>query len=310
VSAPTFVVTFLGTGSGVPTTTRNLACVAVQRGGELFLFDCGEAAQIQYRRAGLGFARLAGIFISHMHGDHVTGLMGLLMSLQMADRAQPLLLVGPRDLAEYIRCSRRALHTNFGYPLQIVEARPGEAVRETPEYRIWCHALDHRLFCLGYAFEEFPRPGRFDLAAARALGVPEGPLYGQLQHGASVTLPDGRAVQPDQVLGPPRPGARIAYCTDTRPCPAAVELGRDADLLIYEGTFAADMAAEAAQKGHSTVVDAADIARAAGARRLAITHISPRYVDPAPLLAQARAVFPDTLIAEDLTKVEIYPREE
>jgi ribonuclease Z len=304
------VVTFLGTGSGVPTTARNLACVAVQRGGELFLFDCGEAAQIQYRRAGLGFARLTGIFISHLHGDHVTGLMGLLMSLQMADRIQPLLLVGPRGLAEYVRCSRRALHTRFGYPLQIVEADAGQVVRETDAYRVWCDALDHRLFCLGYAFEERARPGRFDLAAARALGVPEGPLFGRLQRGEAVELPDGSSIRPEQVLGAPRPGARIAYCTDTRPCPAAVALGREADLLIYEGTFAADMADEAARKGHSTVVEAAQIAVAASARRLAITHISPRYTDPAPLAEQARAVFPETLIAEDLTRVEIFSREE
>jgi ribonuclease Z len=284
--------------------------VAVQRGGELFLFDCGEAAQIQYRRAGLGFARLTGIFISHLHGDHVTGLMGLLMSLQMADRTQPLLLVGPAGLGEYVRASRRALHTHFGYPLQILEARGGQVVRETEAYQIRCDALDHRLFCLGYAFEEHPRPGRFDVEEARALGVPEGPLFGRLQRGETVTLPDGKLVRADQVLGPPRPGAKIAYCTDTRPCPAAVELGRGADLLIYEGTFAADMPEDAALKGHSPVVEAAGIARDAGARRLAITHISPRYTDAAPLLAQARALFPETLIAHDLTRVEIYPREE
>jgi ribonuclease Z len=310
VSAPTFVVTFLGTGSGVPTTARNLACVAVQRGGELFLFDCGEAAQIQYRRAGLGFARLTGIFISHMHGDHVTGLMGLLMSLQMADRTQPLQIVGPRGLADYIRCSRRGLHTSFGYPLQITEASAGQVVRETDAYRIWCDALDHRLFCLGFAFEELPRPGRFDLAAAHALGVPEGPLFGRLQRGESVELPDGRRVRPEEVLGPARPGAKVAYCTDTRPCRSAVTLGAAADLMIYEGTFAAEMAQEAAQKGHSTVVEAAEMAREAGARRLAITHISPRYTDPSPLLAQAREVFPETIIAEDLTRVEIFAREE
>jgi ribonuclease Z len=245
-----------------------------------------------------------------MHGDHVTGLMGLLMSLQMADRTQPLQVVGPRGLADYIRCSRRGLHTSFAYPLQIMEASPGQVVRETGAYRVWCDALDHRLFCLGYAFEELPRPGRFDLAAARALGVPEGPLFGRLQRGESVELPDGRQVRPAEVLGPSRPGAKIAYCTDTRPSPAAVTLGAGADLFIHEGTFDAEMAQEAAHKGHSTVVQAAEVARAAEVRRLAITHISPRYTDPAPLLAQACAVFPETMIAEDLTRVEIFAREE
>jgi ribonuclease Z len=310
VSAPTFVVTFLGTGSGVPTLTRNLACVAVQRGGELFLFDCGEAAQIQYRRAGLGFARLTGIFISHLHGDHITGLMGLLMSLQMADRTLPLALVGPPGLAEYVRCSRRALHTHFAYPMRILEARSAQLVRATESYEIRCEALDHRLLCFGYAFEERPRPGRFDVEAARELGIPEGPMFGRLQRGEPVTLPDGRLVRPGQVLGPSRPGAKLAYCTDTRPCPAAVALARGADLLIHEGTFDADLADEAARKGHSTVVEAAGIAREAGVRRLAITHLSPRYIDPRPLLARAQAVFPETIIAEDLTRIEIYPREE
>lgn len=309
-AAPALIVTFLGTGSGAPTLDRNLACVAVQRQGELFLFDCGEAAQIQYRRAGLGFAPLAAVAISHMHGDHVTGLMGLLMSLQMAGRSEPLEVYGPPGLAEYVRCSRAALRTRFAYPLRIRELGEPGMLRETAAYRLLARPLDHRLFCLGFRLEEHARPGRFHLEAACRLGVPEGPMFGRLQHGEAVTLPDGTAVLPEQVLGPGRPGASLAYCTDTRPCEAAVELARGVDLLIHEGTFEGGLSAEARRKGHSTVTDAARIARAAGARELVITHLSPRYHDPGWLRAQAREVFPATRIARDLLTVEVFHREE
>ncbi|MBI3910266.1 MAG: ribonuclease Z [Armatimonadetes bacterium] len=308
--APAYTVTFLGTSSGVPTLQRNLSSVAIQREGELFLFDCGEAAQIQYRRAGLGFAPLAGICVTHLHGDHVTGLMGLLMSLQMAERIEPLAICGPPGIREYVRLNRRALHTRFAYPIQFIEADTAAVLREADGYRLLCAPLEHRLLCLGFALMEKPRPGRFNLEAARVLGIPEGPLYGRLQSGEPVSLPDGRTVLPEQVLGPPRPGASVAFCTDTRPCAAAVDLARDTDLLIYEGTFDASSATEAHRKGHSTVAEAAQIALAAGVRRLAITHLSPRYRDVEPLLEQARAIFPNTLMARDLMQLEVYRRDE
>jgi ribonuclease Z len=309
LSAPAFTIQFLGTGSGTPSLDRNLACVAVQREGELFLFDCGEAAQIQYRRAGLGFGPLTAIALSHMHGDHVTGLMGLLMSLQMADRSEPLDLYGTPGLGEYLRCNKRALQTEFGYRVNLREERGEAVLKETAEYRLLCAPLDHRQLCLGFRFEEHPRPGRFHLETARALGIPEGPLFGRLQRGETVTLPDGRAVAPDDVLGPARPGAVVVYCTDTRPCDAAVELARGADLLIHEGTFDATMPREAHRKGHSTVADAARVARDAGVRQLVITHLSPRYQDVGWLLDQARAIFPETRIARDLMRVEVFHRE-
>lgn len=308
-TAPALTVTFLGTGSGVPSPERGLASVAVQRQGELILFDCGEATQIQYRRAALGFAPLSTIAISHMHGDHVTGLMGLLMSLQMADREEPLDLFGATGVGEYVRVNKRCLHTRFGYELRVQEADGPMVFRETEEYRISAAPLDHRLLCLGFRLEEKPRPGRFSLETARALGVPEGPLFGRLQRGEAVTFDDGRNITPEQVLGPARPGAVFAYCTDTRPCDNAVELARGADLLIYEGTFEGGMEVEARKKGHSTVVDAARIAAAAGVRELVITHLSPRYGDTGFLRDQARAVFPNTRIARDLMRVEVMHRE-
>lgn len=309
MAAPALVVTFLGTGGGVPSLERNLPCVAVQRQGELFLFDCGEAAQIQYRRAGLGFAPLRAICITHLHGDHVTGLMGLLMSLGMADRTEPLEVYGPPGLGDYIRWNRKALGTAFPYPIALREEAGQVTFLETEAYRLTGAPLDHRGLCLGYRLEEHDRPGRFDLATARSLGVPEGPLFGLLQRGQAVTLEDGRTISPDAVLGPARPGAKLAYCTDTRPCKAALELAQGVDLLIYEGTFEGGMEAEARRKGHSTVADAARIAREAGVGQLVMTHLSPRYGNVEPLLEQARQIFPNTRIARDLARFEVMHRE-
>jgi ribonuclease Z len=264
------------------------------------------------RRAGLGWGRLEALLISHMHGDHVTGLPGVMMSLQMIGREAPLTVIGPPGIGAWIRCFRRSLQTGFGYEVRIVENDGPAVVWETPEYEIVCAPLDHRLFCLGFALRERPRPGRFDVAAALALGVPMGELFGRLQRGDAVDISDGggtRRVTPDQVLGPPRPGLAVAYCTDTRPCAGSVELARGADLLIHEGTFDSTMAEEAAAKGHSTVVEAALIAREADVRHLFITHISPRYVDVSPLKEQARAVFPATGFARDGKVVTLERRE-
>lgn len=296
-------IVFLGTSSGTPTLARYLAAVALVREGEILLFDCGEGTQMRFRRAGLRFSRLSRIFISHLHGDHVTGLPGLLMSLQMAERAAPVHLCGPPGIEEFVWTLKRLLHTHFAYELEITEATGSQVVCDVPAYRVECAPLEHRLFCLGYAFTEKDRPGEFNVAEAHRLGVPEGPLFGQLQRGETIALEGGRTVRPEQVLGPPRRGRKVAYCTDTRPCANAVELARGADLLIHEGTFAADLAEEAKMKSHSTVVEAAEVARQAQVGQLFITHLSPRYVDVDLLREQAAAVFPKVTIATDLLEV-------
>lgn len=298
-------IVFLGTGSGTPTLARYLAAVALVREGEILLFDCGEGTQMRFRRAGLRFSRLSRIFISHLHGDHVTGLPGLLMSLQMAERLAPVHLCGPPGIAELVWTLKRLLHTHFRYDLEISEATGPQVVCDVPAYQVECAPLDHRLFCLGFALTEKDRPGEFNVAAASRLGVPAGPLFGRLQRGETIVLEGGQTVRPEQVLGPPRRGRKIAYCTDTRPCTNAVELAREADLLIHEGTFAADLAEEAKMKSHSTVAEAAEIARQAKVGRLFITHLSPRYVDTGPLQEQAAAVFPNVIIATDLLEITL-----
>jgi ribonuclease Z len=317
----------LGTSSGKPTLKRNVSATAVVREGEWLLFDCGEATQMQIQRAGLSPNKLTAIFITHLHGDHFNGLPGLLSTMALDRRERGLTLIGPPGIREYLDTLARLKILFVNYPLEVREidggahgtpeerrrepAYPGAregglaVVYEAAEYVVYARPIDHRIFALGYRVEERPRPGRFDLERARALGVPEGPMYGRLQAGNDVQLPDGRVAHPADVLGPTRPGKVIAYCTDTRPCAAALELARDADLLIHEATYTEDLSAEAREFGHSTAAQAARVAAESGARRLLITHFSTRFADVTPLLEEAAAIFKETTIANDLVEFEV-----
>jgi ribonuclease Z len=304
----------LGTSSGKPTLHRNVSAMAVVREGEWLLFDCGEATQTQVMRAGLSPNRLAAIFITHLHGDHFNGLPGFLSTMGLDRRERPLALAGPRGIRQYLDVLARLKILYVNYPIDVKEFAPADfrdsdsqslLVYETPAYEVIAAPLNHRIFAIGYRVEERPRPGKFDVERARALGIPAGPLYGRLQSGHSIQLEDGRVIDPREVVGPPRPGKSVAYCTDTRPCESSVALGRNADLLIHEATYTEDLIEEAEDFGHSTASQAARIAERAAARRLLITHFSTRYPDSSPLLEEARAIFADTLMARDLMEVEV-----
>lgn len=298
----------LGISSGKPTLRRNVSALAVAREAEWLLFDCGEGTQMQIGRAGLNPSRLAAVFITHLHGDHFNGLSGLLATMGLDRRVKDLSLVGPAGISEYLDVLARLKILYVNYPLRLseyAEMRRPRVVYDAEQYAVSALELDHRVFDMGYRVEERPRPGRFDVARARELGVPEGPLFGRLQSGHAVHLPDGRRIEPPEVLGPPRPGKSVAYCTDTRPCDASVELARGVDLLIHEATFTEELSGEAREFGHSTAAQAARIAKRAGVRRLLITHFSTRYPDPSQLLEEARAIFPETALAEELVAVEV-----
>ncbi|HEX8184185.1 MAG TPA: ribonuclease Z [Blastocatellia bacterium] len=298
----------LGTSSGKPTLKRNVSALAVAREGEWMLFDCGEGTQMQIPRAGLNSSRLSAIFITHLHGDHFNGLSGLLSTMGLDRRTRELTLVGPHGMREYLDTLGRLKILFVNYPLKIKEysSISGPAlVYETADYSVSAYALDHRVFAIGYRIQERPRPGRFNVERAAALGVPEGPLFGRLQSGKDVQLDDGRIIHPSDVLGPPRQGKAVAYCTDTRPFAGSIELSRNVDLLIHEATFTEELAEEAREYGHSTAAQAARIARDSAARQLLITHFSTRYPDATPLLEEARAVFPNTIMAHDLMEVEV-----
>jgi len=302
----------LGTSSGKPTLYRNVSATAVVGEGEWWLFDCGEGTQTQITRAGLSAHKLSGIFITHLHGDHFNGLPGLLSTMYLDQRERELILAGPPGIGEYLSLLRRLRILSVNYPVLLREMgpdyfneRPREIVYESSRLTIITRPLDHRIFSLGYRIEEKPRPGRFDVERARELGIPVGPLFSELQSGNEITLTDGRVISPSQVLGPPRFGKSVAYCLDTRPCENAVLLARNADWLIYEATFTSEFMEEARQYGHSTAAQAAMTAREAHANNLLITHFSSRYPSARPLLEEARTIFPQTTMAEDLLEIEV-----
>jgi ribonuclease Z len=299
----------------VPTRARNVSCVALKlpQRGEVWLFDCGEGTQHQLLRSDLNISQVSRIFITHMHGDHVYGLMGLLATCGMTAHARAVSLYGPRGLSEYVRDVSRRTQLFTSYPLEVNTVEEG-AVFEDEEYTVTCAPLKHRLPAYGYRVTEKDRPGHFDVERAKALGIPPGPIYGRLKRGERVTLPDGRAFDGADFSGPALAGRSVVYCTDTTYCRGAVELARDADLLIHEATFAETDEPLAVRSTHSTAAMAARVAREARARRLLLTHFSPRYfpgnqVEPDDLLREARAVFPSTELAHDFLSVDVPRRE-
>jgi ribonuclease Z len=297
-------IVLLGTGAALPTPERRTSAAALLYEGEMLLFDCGEGTQLQLRRAGLRHGRLSRIFITHMHGDHVIGIMGLLMTMELSGRERPIELYGPPALGDYVATSTRLLSTGFSYPIIFHEARAG-VVCQTDAYTIECLPLNHRILTYGYALQEQEKPGTFDVARAETLGVPKGPLYGHLQRGQAVTLSSGRMVYPYDVLGPPKRGRRVAYCLDTRPCPEGATLARDADVLLHDSTLAPGAEQEAAQKGHSTSRQAAVLAKEAGVKRLVLTHISSRYTDARELLRGLEGLHDEVIVARDLMELSV-----
>lgn len=298
-------VVTLGTSSGKPTPSRGVAAVAVVLDGVLALFDCGEGTQLQFIRAGLKPSRTAVTCISHFHGDHINGLPGYLSTLGLNQHDKPVSVVGPQGLRDYFSALRRLQILVPRYRLKAFEIRNAGEVFRNELFSIRAAPVDHRIATWAFRLEEHSRPGRFDLDRAKALGVPPGPLFGRLQRGEAVTLESGAEVRPDQVLGPSRPGRTVVYVTDTRPCEAAVELARGADLLVHEGTYAPGLEREAHGRGHCTVADAAHIAKAAGVKQLVVTHISPKHPDVRELGEAAREIFPNTHVARDFSEYNI-----
>lgn len=308
-------ITFLGTSAGVPTRSRNVSCVALRlpQRGEVWLFDCGEGTQHQLLRSELKLSQIRRIFITHLHGDHLFGLTGLLASAGMAGHAERIDIYGPAGLDDYVRATTRSSETRFSYATEVHTVSAGK-VFEDDEFEVSCRPLAHRIETFGYSVEERDRAGAFDVERARALGIPPGPLYGKLKRGERVMLADGREVEGRELCGPTIKGRRVAYCTDTSYCRGAVELAREADLLIHEATFAEQDEELARRSMHSTARTAARVAMEARARRLLITHLSPRYAPGNPvtaddLLAEARAVFPRTELAHDFLTVNVPRRQ-
>lgn len=304
-------ITFLGTSSGVPTRSRNVSSIALRlpQRAEIWLFDCGEGTQHQILRSDLKISQITRIFVTHMHGDHIYGLMGLLASCGLAGNPSRIDVYGPPKLDDYLRASSRYSQTHFSYPVKVHTVQPG-AVFEDDEFTVSCAPLTHRVPAFGYRVAEKNKPGRFDVERATALGIPSGPLYGKLKRGETVTLPDGRMINGADLCGETQIGRKFVYCTDTIYTDNAVELAQDADVLVHEATFAHQDAELAYQRLHSTSTMAAQTALGAQVKRLIMTHFSPRYAPGNAivlddLLTEARAIFPSTIMAHDFFSYEI-----
>jgi ribonuclease Z len=297
-------ITFLGTGGSIPTSKRGLSAIAVRRNNEFILFDCGEGTQRQMVQAGLGFHKKEKIFITHMHGDHVLGLPGLLQTMSLLGRTKDLQIYGPEGIKKFVETINETVRYSLTFPVEIFEKDEG-IICDVKEYQVIAAKSVHIDPSVSYAFVEKPRPGRFNAKKARKLGVPQGSLWSKLQSGEKVMLADGKIIEPEMVLGKPRLGRKIVYTGDTCPSEAIVELAKDADLLIHESTFEDSMTKRAKEDGHSTPSMAAKTAKKARVKQLILTHISARYRDPSLLLQQATKTFKNTLIAEDFLKIEL-----
>ncbi len=295
-------VVFLGTSGSVPTARRAPSALLVRRGGERLLFDCGEGTQRQLLRSSIGLVELDEVFLTHYHADHYLGLPGMMKTFALRGRETPMRIYGPPGLADLVGSLRRVFG-KLTYPYELIELQAGETL-ERDDYRLTTIPVDHETTAIGYALIERARPGRFDLARAVALRVPSGPLFGALQAGETVTLPDGSTVHSEQVLGPARPGRRVVLTGDTRPSRNVLEAALEAELLVHEASFASDERDRADETAHSTARGAAELALAAGVKLLALTHLSNRYFGP-ELLREARDVFPDTVLPRDFDTIEI-----
>jgi len=293
---------FLGTSASVPTARRAPAATLIRRGGERILLDCAEGTQRQLLRSPAGLADLDLILLTHHHADHVLGLPGMLKTFALRGREHPLPVAGPAGLRGLIKDFGRVIG-RLTFELELIELDAGASL-PGDGYRIEAFATQHRGLSIGFALCEEHRPGRFDVEAARALGVPEGPLFGMLQHGQAVDLPSGERLEPERVVGPARPGRRIVFSGDTRPCPGTLEASAAADLLVHEATFLEDEAERARQTGHSTAAEAAALARDAQVRLLALTHLSTRHTAH-EVRDEAREVFPNTVVPRDFDVIEL-----
>ncbi len=309
-------ITFLGTSSGVPTLTRNVSSLALKlsQKAEVWLFDCGEGTQHQLIKSTIKSSQIRKIFITHMHGDHIYGLPGLLATLGLSGNSKGIDIYGPSNLKNFISSALKNSYCKISFPLKFFEvensAQTNTNLFEDELIEVKCASLKHRLPAFGYRVNEKDKPGQFNLEKAKKLNIPEGPIYGRLHSGQRVKLEDGRILNGSDFCGEPRKGESFVYCTDTIFSKKAVELSKNVDLLVHESTFSDKDEEMAFEKLHSTTIMAAKTALLSNAKKLVLTHISPRYtpkslVKPIDLLNEAKQIFPNTFLAKDFLTTKI-----
>jgi ribonuclease Z len=307
------IIVPLGVGSATPTATRHLSSVAVWREGSVYLFDCGENAQMRMLQGDLKRSQIDCIFISHFDTDHYSGLIGLLSTLQLQRRDRELTLVGPEGLKDFVEWNFEFANIDLNYPVKYVEVEEGieeKRVVDEDEFYVEARPLNHTKFCLGYRFQEKDRPGKVDAEKAQEMGISEDWQYKELKAGNDVELDDGTVVKSMDIVGHPRPGDSFAYITDTKYCPNSVKLGMNTNVLFHEATFSESLSDKAEETGHSTAKDAARVANEAKTKLLVITHFSARYTNEYVLLREARDDFFPTWVATELRPIFTDPAHE
>jgi len=296
-------IVYLGTSAAAPTVERSLTCICLIRENEVLMFDAGEGAQIAYLKAGLPWNKKMKIFVTHLHGDHCLGILGLLQTMSLQKRTESVEIYGPAGIEEFITANIKVLNFGLPFPVFITIVDEGNVVNEK-NYRINCCEAQHGITAYSYSFEENERVGVFYPEKAKELGVPEGKMWQELQNGNSIEI-DGKIIQSSQVTGEKRPGKKIGISGDTRPTEKLEKFFQDSDYLSFDCTFSFDLQDRAVETNHSTAKEAAELAKKANVKNLILTHFSARYNDESVLLNEAKEIHESTITAKDLLEIEI-----
>ena len=294
---------FLGTSAAQPTENRGLSSVCLEKDGEVLMFDAGEGCQRSYLKSGLGWNKKMKIFVTHMHGDHCIGILGLLQTMTLQHRTESMEIYGPEGIEEFIGANIKVLNFGLSFPVMITEIKEEKIVDE-PTYEIHACKAEHSVVAFSYVFQEKDKPGRFNLERAKSLGIPEGKLWKQLQNGQEIEV-NGKTFKPSEVLGEKRPGKKIGISGDTRPTKKLEEFFKNSDYLVFDSTFSDELKDKAIETFHSTAKEAATIAKEARVDNLILTHFSARYKDESVLLDEAKKIHDSVITAKDYLKIEI-----
>ena len=294
---------FLGTSAAQPTEKRGLSCICLEKEGEILMFDAGESAQISYMKSGLGWNKKMKLFVTHLHGDHCVGILGLLQTMSMQNRTEPLEIFGPKGIDEFLAANIKIL--NFGLPFSILITIVNEGtIYENNKFLIHATKANHSITAFSYLFEEKDKPGRFNVEKAKELGIPEGELWNKLQNGEDITNNE-KIIKPEQVLGKKRPGKKIGISGDTMPTKELEEFFRECDYLVFDSTFLDEEKQKAQDTCHSTAKQAAELGKNANVKNLILTHFSARYKDEIGHKTEAEQIHNSVITAKDLLEVII-----